>query len=77
MGLFGEKRRVEFRVPEMNCAHCEAKVAGAARGMAGVKKVSATSEDKRLVLEYSGDTAPDLEMLNAVLKPVGYEARPT
>lgn len=75
MGLFGSKRRVEFRVPEMNCGHCEAKVSGAARGIAGVKKVYATSSDKRLVLEYRGDTAPDIETLNAVLKPVGYEAQ--
>ncbi|TVR71091.1 MAG: copper chaperone [Spirochaetaceae bacterium] len=76
MALFGSKQSVAFRIPEMNCGHCEAKVSGAVKGLAGVKKVTATSADKRLVVEYKGDTAPDLDAINNVLKPVGYEAEP-
>lgn len=74
MSIFGSKQSVEFRVPAMNCGHCEAKVTGAVKGIAGVRKVMATSADKRLVIEYKGETTPDLEMVNALLKPVGYEA---
>lgn len=77
MGLFGSKQSVQYRVPEMNCGHCEKKVTGAVTGLAGVKKVTATSTDKRLVIEYTGDVAPDLDAINSVLKPVGYEAEPT
>lgn len=74
MGIFGPRQRVEFYVPTMNCGHCEAKVTGAVKGLAGVKKVTATSSDKRLVIEYTGDSAPDLDAVNSVLKPVGYQA---
>ncbi|SIQ16128.1 Copper chaperone CopZ [Alkalispirochaeta americana] len=77
MGLFGLSRgSVEYRVPAMNCGHCEAKITGAVRGVAGVKKARASAPEKRLVLEYRGDTAPDLAAVNAVLKPLGFEAQP-
>ncbi len=74
MGLFGSKQRVEFRVPDMNCGHCEGKVTDAVKGLSGVSKVSATSADKKLVIEYKGEAAPDLEAVNAVLEPAGYHA---
>lgn len=74
MGLFGSKQSAEFRVPNMNCGHCEAKVTGAVKGLAGVRKVTATASDKKLVIQYTGESTPDLNVINAVLKPVGYEA---
>jgi Cu+-exporting ATPase len=75
MGLFGTKKSVEYRVPDMNCGHCEAKVTAALEGVSGVKKVKATSSDKRLVIEYSGEIAPDLVTVNGVLEPAGYPAQ--
>jgi P-type Cu+ transporter len=75
MGLFGSKKSVEYRVPDMNCGHCEAKVTAALAGVSGVKKVVATSGDKRLVIEYSGETAPNLATVNGVLEPAGYPAQ--
>lgn len=77
MGLFGVSRgSVEYLVPAMNCGHCEAKVTGAVRGVAGVRKARASAAEKRLVLEYRGADAPDLAAVNAVLKPLGFEAQP-
>lgn len=73
MGLF-TKKTVEYRVPDMNCGHCEAKVTAALQTVDGVSKVKATSKDKRLVIQYSGDAAPDLATVNAVLEPAGYPA---
>ena len=75
MGLFSKNNTVEYTVPDMNCGHCEAKVTAALEGVAGVKKVKATAKDKRLVIEYSGDTAPDLNTVNTVLEPAGYPAQ--
>lgn len=75
MGLFGSSRKVEFTVPDMNCGHCEAKVTAALETVDGITKIKATSKDKRLVVEYSGDQAPDLATINAVLEPAGYPAR--
>ena len=75
MGLFFERKHVEFEVPNMNCSHCEAKVSSAVQGLAGVKKVSAPSENKRLVIEYRNDLMPTLESVNGVLEPAGYVAK--
>jgi Cu+-exporting ATPase len=72
MGLFGSSNKVEYTVPDMNCGHCEAKVTAALQGVDGIKKVKATSKDKRVVIEYTGDSAPDLETVNGVLEPAGY-----
>ncbi len=74
MGIFGEKKSVTYHVAEMNCGHCEKKITTALEGVAGIKKVKATSTDKRLVIEYKGDAPVDLESVNAVLQPAGYEA---
>ena len=75
MGLFGNKKSVEYRVPDMSCGHCEAKVTAALQGVTGVKKVKATAKDKRVVIEYAGDAAPDLATVNGVLEPAGYPAQ--
>lgn len=75
MGLFGSSRKVEFTVPDMNCGHCEAKVSAAVQTLDGITKVKATSKDKRLVVEYAGEQAPDLATINAVLEPAGYPAQ--
>ena len=75
MGLFSERKHVEFEVPDMNCSHCEAKVSTAVQGLPGVKKVRATSANKRLVIEYRNDLTPTLESVNGVLEPAGYVAK--
>ena len=75
MGLFGSSNKVEYTVPDMNCGHCEAKVTAALQGVDGIKKVKATSKDKRVVIEYTGEAAPDLETVNKVLEPAGYPAQ--
>lgn len=74
MGLFGGAKTVEYRVPDMNCGHCEAKVIQAVRGLPSVRRVKATSSDKRLVIHFGGDVGPDLEAVNGVLEPAGYRA---
>lgn len=74
MGLFGNKASVTFHVADMNCGHCEAKITTAVEKLPNVKKVKATSSNKKLVIEYSGDAAPDLAAVNAVLEPAGYSA---
>lgn len=75
MGLFSKNKSVEYRVPDMNCGHCEAKVTAALETLEVVKRVRATSADKRLVIEYRGEEAPDLASVNAVLEPAGYPAQ--
>jgi Cu+-exporting ATPase len=77
MGLFGSKATVRYHVADMNCGHCEAKVTAALSELPAVKKVKATAKDKTVVIEYSGDAAPDLATVNAVLEPAGYPATQT
>lgn len=72
MGLFGSRKTVEFTVPDMNCGHCEAKVTAAVKTLDGVVGVTATSADKKLVIQYKGDAAPDFATVNGVLEPAGY-----
>ena len=76
MGLFGNDRKIEYRVPDMNCGHCETKIIAAVQGLPEIKKVRATSSDKRLVIHYSGADAPDLDAVNGALEPAGYRAEP-
>jgi copper chaperone CopZ len=74
MGLFGTGKKVTFRVADMNCSHCEAKVTAALKELPAVKKVKATSGNKEVVIEYTGETPPDLSTVNGVLEPAGYPA---
>lgn len=74
MGLFGKSGSAEFTVPDMNCGHCEAKVTTAIETLPNIKKVKATSSDKKLVIEFKGDEGPDLATVNGVLEPAGYRA---
>jgi copper chaperone CopZ len=73
MGIF-EKKSVTYHVAEMNCGHCEKKISTALEGVAGIKKVKATSSNKQLVIEYRGEAPVDLASVNAVLEPAGYIA---
>ncbi|MFW6228461.1 MAG: heavy-metal-associated domain-containing protein, partial [Alkalispirochaeta sp.] len=74
MGLFGSNGKVSYHIADMNCGHCEAKVTAALSELPAVKKVKATAKDKTVVIEYTGDTAPDLATVNSVLEPAGYPA---
>jgi len=74
MGLFGSNANVSYHIAEMNCGHCEAKVTAALSELPAVKKVKATAKNKTVVIEYTGDTAPDLATVNSVLEPAGYPA---
>ncbi|MEX2444125.1 MAG: heavy-metal-associated domain-containing protein, partial [Alkalispirochaeta sp.] len=74
-GLFGKSNTVEYAVPDISCGHCEAKVTAALEGVDGIKKVKASAKDKRVVIQYTGDSAPDLDTVNKVLEPAGYPAQ--
>jgi len=39
--------------------------------------VKASAKSKEVVIEYTGDDAPDLDTVNAVLEPAGYPAQVT
>ncbi|MFW5827027.1 MAG: heavy metal translocating P-type ATPase [Alkalispirochaeta sp.] len=75
MGLFGKSNTVEYTVPDISCGHCEAKVTAALQGVDGIKKVKASAKNKNVVIEYTGESAPDLETVNKVLEPAGYPAQ--
>ncbi len=74
MGLFGSKNTVTYKVADMSCGHCEAKVTAALQDLPSVQKVKASSKTKEVVIQYGGDTAPDLTTVNTVLEPAGYPA---
>lgn len=74
MGVFKTSRSVVYRVPEMNCGHCETKVAAAVKTLASVTDVKATSADKRLEIVFNGEVGPSVDAVNAVLEPAGYRA---
>ncbi|MFA7566381.1 MAG: heavy metal translocating P-type ATPase [Alkalispirochaeta sp.] len=77
MGLFGSGKKVSYRVEDMTCGHCEAKVTAALSELPNVKKVKASAKSKEVVIEYTGDDAPDLDTVNTVLEPAGYPAQVT
>ena len=64
---------MKFRVEDMMCKHCEAKVTAAAAGVSGVKKVKVNLKKKIVEIEGEADPAAII----TAIKEAGYEAVPT
>ena len=70
-----ELRRVEFKLPGMDCAYCNGAMSTAVKKLDGVEAVELIVEKAAAVIRLKADNTITLQQLRRVIKSVGYDAK--